>query len=266
MKNRLLTLLIILSMLSTMAPPVAFAENEIHIATAKDLETLAKNCILDSYSKDLTVILDADIDLTGKVQPSIPIFSGIFDGAGHTISGFELALDGYDLGLFRIIASGGYIMNLNVEGYVDPENVRDNIGGIAGSNYGVLENCTFKGNVHGNMHVGGLVGYNYGAIINCTNYATLLGKTNTGGIAGSNEGLILGSTNEGEINTTYETVEASLDNISLLELTSITGVSATDENVVSNTGGIVGASVGVIRSCVNKSQVGYQPMATMSEA
>ena len=62
----------------------------IHIKTVDDLRSLVASCALDSYSIGLEVILDNDLDLGGASGISIPIFSGHFEGGGHTVSGLML--------------------------------------------------------------------------------------------------------------------------------------------------------------------------------
>ena len=57
----------------------------IHIADAGDLRDLAANCSLDTWSDNVRVVLDNDISLAGEEFSSIPIFNGVFDGAGHMI-------------------------------------------------------------------------------------------------------------------------------------------------------------------------------------
>ena len=54
------------------------AEKEtFHIGTVDDLMQLADSCRLDSWSKNRTVYLDADLELTGSGFAGIPSFSGV---------------------------------------------------------------------------------------------------------------------------------------------------------------------------------------------
>ena len=78
------------------------AEKEtFHIGTVDDLLQMADSCRLDSWSKNRTVYLDADLELTGSGFAGIPSFSGVFEGQGHTISGLSLVDDGSVIGFFR---------------------------------------------------------------------------------------------------------------------------------------------------------------------
>ena len=106
----LLALLLCLTLLLS-AAPLAFAEPAQeekewvirHISSVEDLEKLAEDCRLDSYSRNLHVVLDKDLDLEGTAIQPIPSFGGVFDGGGHSITGLHLATDGSHQGLFRYI-------------------------------------------------------------------------------------------------------------------------------------------------------------------
>ena len=92
------------------------------------------------------------------------------------------------------------------------------LGGIVGSNYGIVEKCYNLGNIlastsYARSAKGGITGSNYGTIKKCYNLATVTGNSsnwNVGGITGSNEesgiiefsyntGKIIGNTNVGGI-------------------------------------------------------------------
>ena len=90
----LLSLLLVLGLLSgaagALAEDAAQTGVTYYINGLEDLLKLADNCAVDTYSKDVTVILQTDIDLTGSEFSSIPTFGGVFEGGGHTISGLNL--------------------------------------------------------------------------------------------------------------------------------------------------------------------------------
>ena len=52
------------------------------------------------------------------------------------------------------------VKDLNVSGSVKVTGSAENVGGVVGTNYGILENCSFEGIVTGNTNVGGIVGEN----------------------------------------------------------------------------------------------------------
>ena len=259
-RKKLSILLIILLLLSSIIPS-AFADTgkTIHISSEDDLRQLVASCALDSYSVGLTVSLDADLDLSGSDVGPIPVFNGTFLGNGHTVSGLHLT-GGSNQGLFRYVQADGVIRDLHVQGTVLPAAENDHIGGIVGTNYGTLENCTFHGSVAGRNNIGGLVGENYGTVMNSSADASVSGKRFTGGVVGNNSGLILSCSNYGAVNTEVSDEQLSLDDISAVSsaLYALDLLNAEDENVISDSGGIVGYSGGIVLNCENHGVVGYQ--------
>ena len=72
----------------TAAPQAEEAELEVlSIITEDDLLALAADCTLDAWSQDKRVVLEADLDLTGRDFTPIATFGGTFSGNGHTIRG-----------------------------------------------------------------------------------------------------------------------------------------------------------------------------------
>ena len=76
---------------------------EYTVSTAEDLEKLSRLCRLDSASRNLKVLLTADIDLKDLEDFEIPTFGGIFDGQNHKLYGLAVESDGSAKGLFRYI-------------------------------------------------------------------------------------------------------------------------------------------------------------------
>jgi len=237
--------------------PALAAERTITVSNGHELINLAKNCVLDTYSAGLTVDITADIDLTGMEFSGIPVFSGVFNGNGHTVSGLNIAREGSAVGFFRYIEEGAVVRDLNITGEVLPEGSRSTVGGIAGENSGTVENCSFAGSVTGADKVGGLVGTNRltGIITGCTAGGAVIGDHFIGGIAGENYGVIRNCRNDAEINTTAAQNEVELSDISLDTMTS-----SESANTVTDVGGIAGTSSGVIRECENRGDVGYRLM------
>ncbi|MGM9550059.1 MAG: GLUG motif-containing protein [Faecousia sp.] len=218
---------------------------------------LAENCRLDSFSRDLTVVLLTDIDLSNVDFSGIPIFCGTFDGGGHTISGLSVAEDGSNMGLFRYVDSTAVIQNLAVSGDVSPGGSRCAVGGIAGHNAGTIQNCSFSGSVSGADNVGGITGINAvsGIVEGCRVSGSLTGNHRVGGMVGDNLGVIRSCSNRAEVNTTAEENEVDISDITLDTLTGTESAST-----VTDIGGIAGSSSGVIRDCKNWGNVGYQHM------
>ena len=229
-------------------------ENTLTISTTEEFLAFSENCRLDSFSKDLTVYLDADIDLTGVDFEGIPIFYGTFDGKRNRIKGLSITDDGSVKGLFRYVEETATVKNLIIEGKINPDGSRSMIGGLAGSNKGTIKNCAFSGNVTGADSIGGLVGINdlSGLIENCQVYGTIHGDHFVGGIAGENFGVIRNCSNLTKINTTVEENSVDISDITLDSMTSSeSAVTATD------IGGITGSNKGVLRSCENHGNIGY---------
>ena len=112
-------------------------------------------------------------------------FEGIFDGAGHTISGVNITQDNFTYsGLFGVVT--GTVMNLGVSANIAV--TKDNVGALAGAlENGTISSCYSVGSVSGKENVGGLVGlvqtYNsgiqaptaYATVENCYSRASVSG-------------------------------------------------------------------------------------------
>ncbi len=252
-------LLAALFLLQTLLPVTAAAaaqaeDNTVHIRSIADLDQLAQHCVLNTWSRGRTVVLDADLNLTGHDFTPIPVFCGIFDGQDHTITGVKLRQSGSMRGLFRLVEAEGTVQNLNVRGSYSPTGEKDSIGGIAGVNRGTIRQSTFAGTIHGGTSVGGIAGVNgpTGTIVNCTFYGTLTGEHEAGGIAGTNQGSLLQCLNMGSINITEVKAEVSLADLSLDQIGSTQLVPASTD-----IGGIAGYSTGILETCDNSGNVGY---------
>lgn len=258
--KRALSLLLALCLAVLTALPVLAAEEEgpvVSLRSAQDIFRLAESCREDAYSRGLTVSLDADIDLEGAEFEGIPSFSGTFLGNGHTIQGFRLVSSGSTQGFFRYLTQTAQVQELNLLGSVAPDGTRARIGGLAGSNSGLISRCTFQGQVEGNESVGGLVGTNRvaGIIEDCTTKGQVTGGHFVGGVVGENLGTVRGCVSHVGVNLT-----ASDNSIPLSQINRSTIFSTESANTVTDVGGIAGCSSGVIRSCVNHGTVGYQHM------
>lgn len=272
--NRLLALTLAAAMVLGMMPAqgihaaeeTAKEENvlqyeRIDISTAEEFADFASKCYLDSWSEDKYVSLRADIDLTGTQLRMVPVFNGIFDGVGHTISGFDYLGDGYVVGLFRYVESDGVIQNLTLKGNIASENQKECIGSICGVNYGTIKNCTFQGTVSGRDTVGGIAGMNgrTGVITGCTARGRITGYYSTGGIAGINHGTLNYCSNRAGINDDSAWVEE--DDEMGTGMGIIESLTTNDDNELYSgvdTGGIAGFSDGAITRCTNSGTVGYE--------
>ncbi|MCR5303176.1 MAG: hypothetical protein K6E33_01335 [Lachnospiraceae bacterium] len=241
----------------------------IYIETPEDMEELAKNCRLDTWSAGKHVILENDIDLENTSFAYIPIFGGVFDGQGHTISGFKAVAGESYTGMFCIVQQGALIENLHIKGTMILSGNQLANGGIAGDNYGVIRGCSFSGTIEGYDYTGGIAGYNEqtGIISCCTTSGDIKGLHFTGGIAGYNLGSISSCTNNATVN--IKAVDDSFEkkdfDISTYAQTlqnlfgdnNKTGSTSVLESTI-DTGGICGYSQGTITSCNNSATVGYE--------
>lgn len=233
----------------------------IDISTPEEFAAFASQCYIDAWSKNKYVSLRADIDLSGTQMKLVPVFNGVFDGVGHTISGFDYMGDGYVVGLFRYVGRDGLIQNLTVKGAVASENEKECMGSICGINHGTIKNCTFQGTVSGRDTIGGIAGINEGTgtIAGCAVKGRITGYYSTGGIVGINHGALNNCTNRAGINDNSEWVEQDDEmgtGMGILE-----SLTTHDDNELYSgvdTGGIAGFSDGVISRCANSGTVGYE--------
>src|SRR6185312_11670073 len=99
-------------------------------------------------------------------------FTGQLDGQGHAIENLTIAPTSasiFNVGLFGSIGTGGLVKNLyltNASVTADPNSAAttQNVGVLAGTNYGTIDGVNVTGTINGgpavNLAVGGLVGMN----------------------------------------------------------------------------------------------------------
>ena len=115
------------------------------------------------------------------------LFTGRFDGLGHTISDLTIhQAASPNIGLFGITHGVTIIQNI---GLLSGTTIgAAGTGGLVGNNdAGLINNSYNMGSVNGAAGTGGLVGSNgAGSIINSYSSSTVTGKAGTGGLVGSN--------------------------------------------------------------------------------
>ncbi|MBN2403091.1 MAG: hypothetical protein JXN64_11915 [Spirochaetes bacterium] len=183
------------------------------IYTADDLNAV-RGGVYAGWDISDTYYLMADIDLStynsGDWPPigdDIIVFSGNFEGNGHTISNMTVSDSTWYLALFGNVS--GMVRNLIL---LDPNvNGTGYLGTVAGYNSGTIEGCSVTvtlpgyGTVTGSSeNIGGLVGFNGGTIDNCSSAAEITASSSTatyvGGLSGQNYDTILNSYATGNIN------------------------------------------------------------------
>lgn len=218
MKKRLLSLLLIITMVVTMLPAIPVyaqtawdgstktepiqTDDVYQISSGAELAWFADyvNTLgaADTGLVDVDAVLTDDIDLgnqpwtpIGLISYVVDAYAGTFDGQNHTVSNLKIDASAANYGLFGIVNTGT-VKNLKVEGNVSSNNVA---GGIIGKlQTGTVENCLFRGSVSTSGkttkgYAGGIIGTvaAKGAVITgCCNTAEING-TYAGGILGYNK-------------------------------------------------------------------------------
>ena len=160
------------------------------VTSADGLMNIAK--LVNGGKSDINITLDTDIDLTGKDWTPIGTdydnsYKGTFDGGGHTITGLTFTTNDEYAGLFGWLNRAGTVKNVVMEGVqiTSHQIYGGSIGGVVGSGWGTIENCSVSGSVSGTVYVGGVVGVQIGgSITGCSSSATVKGTVDVGGVAG----------------------------------------------------------------------------------
>ena len=160
------------------------------VTSADGLMNIAE--LVNGGKSDINITLDTDIDLTGKDWTPIGTdydnsYKGTFDGGGHTITGLTFTTNDEYAGLFGWLNRAGTVKNVVMEGVQITCNqiYGGSIGGVVGSSWGTIENCSVSGSVSGTVYVGGVVGVQIGgSITGCSSSATVKGTVDVGGVAG----------------------------------------------------------------------------------
>ena len=160
------------------------------VTSADGLMNIAK--LVNGGKTDINITLTADIDLTGKDWTPIGTdydnsYKGTFDGDGHTITGLTFTTNDEYAGLFGWLNRAGTVKNVVMEGVQITSNqiYGGSIGGVVGSGWGTIENCSVSRSVSGTVYVGGVVGVQIGgSVTGCSSSATVKGTVDVGGVAG----------------------------------------------------------------------------------
>ena len=172
----------------------------------------------------------------GKHDSYDAVYTGIFDGQGHTISGLYfndtkasyVGLFGYigddnygykgrifnvgvsdsyfqfdkqGGGVCGLIDHGGILQNCSNSSTVIGKNNDSRAGGVCGDNNGTVRDCKNTGSVSGQNDVGGVCGFSAGTVKSCYNTGSVHGTgTHVGGVCGSN---YISTTYSGTITNCY---------------------------------------------------------------
>ena len=195
------------------------------ISSAGQLARLAQQVNSGNTFSGTYFRLTGDIDLSGRDWTPIGTegngFCGIFDGAGHHITGMAIGTKtdpATTSGLFLVIDAAdsetlpGTVRNLSVD---VKEFVNTVAAGLAANSRGIIDNCSVSGTVtyveqnrnplasrtlvHSNPMAGGIVCINLGEISGCHSTCNLSGADEVGGIACRNGGQISNSYSTGSL-------------------------------------------------------------------
>ena len=196
-------------------------------------------------------------------------FTGVLDGAGYTVK--DLSINRSDevyVGLFGGLTETAAVMNLNLTGNILGKN---NVGGIAARNFGMIRNVVNKANVSGESSVGGITNMNYGRLAFVSNSGDVTGTgqssgapgTSVGGIAAYNgesvskTGTIDSAENTGKITGGGQIGGIAGSNGAGSTIENVSNRGAVTSNVAEgqNFGGINGSNAGTIKNAYNYGDV-----------
>jgi hypothetical protein len=176
------------------------------------------------WDKHYRLTADINVSYLGAADCNVVgLFSGVFDGGGHMVSGFSCRTASGLTGLFGCVYEGdAQIRDLgliepdvnavglaecvgSLVGWLDGGTIsgcwaqagkvsgRDYTGGLVGrSDQGHITSCHTTTTVSGDGDwVGGLIGHNGGYLANSHAAAAVSGNDQIGGLTGENEGLIV---------------------------------------------------------------------------
>ena len=180
----------------------------IEIASAEDLANFSSR--VNAGETSLCAVLTANINLNGvewtPIGNASTIYTGSFDGQGHTITNFSLTTSSDHSGLFGQVANGAVIKNFTIDGDIDSKHQYVGVIGSTGSGIVNISNIHSKLNITcTRSRHGGILGHNISAgtvnIDRCIYSGTLNPGTNVGnfggivGLALNDESAIINITN-----------------------------------------------------------------------
>ena len=219
------------------------------VTTAEGLKAVAD--IANNSNLGINITLTENINLTDMEWTPIgtesQLYTGTFDGGGHTITGLTVTGSNNYVGLFGNIGSGGTVKNVVLENV----NITGSsyVGGVVGVNRGTIENCVVAGDVSGYFTVGGVTGLSINAVTTCTVSGSVSGSTNVGGVVGVSYGTVTACTVSSSVSGLSNVGGVAGDsgiNSTVTACTTTGDVTGTDSNV----GGVVGRNcTGILTAC-----------------
>lgn len=153
-------------------------EDPLELRSWEDVENIR-------WNPDGHYVLMNDLELDGSARTQIGSgttpFTGVFDGQGHSITGFQ-PNDNAGAGVFAV--NQGTIRNVAVED-ADIETAQGTVGLLVDFNAGTIENSWTSGSITGQSRVGGVAGDSTGTITDSYSTADVRSRsTEAGGVVG----------------------------------------------------------------------------------
>jgi filamentous hemagglutinin family protein len=185
--------------------PMLASEWSANINNAHQLQLMALN---RSANYTLARHIDAngtslggggDVWLGGTNSGFVPVgndasrFNGTLNGQGNQIENLYINRPGKSqVGLFGVTGVNAAISNVGITRDFSTGSIvgGNDVGALAGVNYGSIYNSYASVDVVGNVNVGGLVGTNNGAIANSYAVSSVSGNSVVGGLVGENSGSL----------------------------------------------------------------------------
>ncbi len=147
---------------------------------------------LSATSGDWGQCFKLTANVSASLYTQVTLFTGVFDGDGHSITGFSYLSDGGDYGGFfgRVEGAGAAVKDLTIIAPNINVPTKQYVGAIVGRlKDGTVSGCTvLGGSIRARTYTGGVVGYNWGgSITGCASSASVTGNIRTGGIAGASD-------------------------------------------------------------------------------
>ncbi len=154
--------------------------------------------------------LSDDIDLhqlgDGSAFSIIDNFYATFDGHGFAIRNIEFAADQVVAGVFGTLHPSAAILNLTLENLSASnasQEEHNRLGGLVGTNLGLIADVEVQGAIQGFDAVGGIAGYNHGLIQDSSTDASMVGQNwAVGSIVGYHFGHLENTESSGTVTTT----------------------------------------------------------------
>jgi hypothetical protein len=174
--------------------PFLRSEYSTRITNGHQLQMMSMD-LAGSYT--LSNNLDLTAEMAGSTWASVGfapvggvplgLFTGIFDGLGHTITGLSINRPATNnVGLFGNVSTAT-VRNVGlVGGSVTGHNDVGNLLGADAGSGAVISNSYATGAVSGNAAIGGLVGVLFGTLTNSYASGTVSGVNGVGGLVGGN--------------------------------------------------------------------------------